>query len=123
METRAAVSHSHSGVPLRRRPLGELLVREGLISPGQLQEALREQAELTTYAPLGQILVHSNVITEAQLNLVLDKHHKRARLGDLLVEAGVITQEQLATALEHQRQTGSRLGDVFVQQRIPTTMA
>jgi hypothetical protein len=115
METRAAVSHSHSGVPLRRRPLGELLVREGLISPGQLQEALREQAELTTYAPLGQILVHSNVITEAQLNLVLDKHHKRARLGDLLVEAGVITQEQLATALEHQRQTGSRLGDVFVQ--------
>jgi hypothetical protein len=95
--------------------LGDVLVREGLISPEQLREALRQQAELPTYAPLGQILVRNKAIAEEQLNLALDKHHKRARLGELLVESHVITGEQLATALDRQRQTGSRLGEVLVQ--------
>jgi hypothetical protein len=95
--------------------LGDLLVREGLISPEQLREALRQQAELRSYAPLGQILVQNKTLAEQQLNLALDKHHKRARLGELLVEAHVITGEQLATALDRQRRTGSRLGAVLVE--------
>jgi hypothetical protein len=119
-DSRAVGSHSHLGVPLRPRPLGDLLVREGLISPRQLQDALQEQAELETYAPLGQILVHRSILTEEQLNLALDKHHKRTRLGELLVEGDVITEEQLTTALDHQRRTGSRLGDVLVHLRLVT---
>jgi len=119
-ETRDARRQSHLGAPRRRQPLGDLLVREGLISPQQLQEALREQTQQETYVPLGQILVRNNAIAEEQLNLVLDKHHRRARLGELLVEADVITAEQLTTALDQQRRTGSRLGDVLVELNLVT---
>lgn len=36
------------------------------------------------------------------------------RLGDLLIAAGAITEEQLQTALQTQKQSGQRLGDVLI---------
>ncbi len=36
------------------------------------------------------------------------------RLGDLLVASGVITQDQLADALDLQKTTRERLGDVLI---------
>jgi len=48
---------------------------------------------------------------------------KRSRLGEMLVEANLISAEQLNTALEYQKKTGGRLGEVieklgFVQESI-----
>jgi hypothetical protein len=121
-EVNDARSGSHAD--RRRAPhrslLGDLLVREGLISPRQLQEALQQQAALPTYAPLGQILVQSQALSQQQLNLVLDRHHERARLGELLIQAEVLTEEQLAAALDHQRRTGARLGDGLVKLGLAT---
>ena len=37
------------------------------------------------------------------------------RLGDLLVSSGVITNEQLEKALEMQKETMERLGDVLIR--------
>lgn len=37
------------------------------------------------------------------------------RLGDLLVSSGVITNEQLEKALEMQKETKKRLGDVLIR--------
>ena len=37
------------------------------------------------------------------------------RLGDLLVSSGVITNEQLEQALEMQKETKERLGDVLIR--------
>lgn len=37
------------------------------------------------------------------------------RLGDLLVSSGVITNEQLKKALEMQKETKERLGDVLIR--------
>lgn len=37
------------------------------------------------------------------------------RLGDLLVSSGVITNEQLEKALEMQKETKARLGDVLIR--------
>lgn len=102
------------------RPLGELLVRDGLITPAQLQDALRVQAETTTYAPLGQILVDQKVLTPEQLTAALAKHHKKNRLGDIMVETNTITEEQLELALECQQATGRRLGDVLVRLNFAT---
>jgi Fe2+ or Zn2+ uptake regulation protein len=119
-EATGACGHSHTRMTPRRRLLGDLLVREGLISAQQLHEALQEQAGLQTYAPLGQILVDRNVLAQNQLNRVLDKYHKKNRLGDILVETNVITEEQLAEALDHQRRTGCRLGDALVQLTLVT---
>lgn len=99
----------------RRALLGNLLVREGLVTEGQLEEALRTQAEVDTFTPIGQILVGQGIITQAQLNVVLEKYHKKYRLGDVLVETNIITDAQLHLALDHQKKTGLRLGEVLLQ--------
>lgn len=106
--------------PPRRALLGQLLVRERLITPAQLQDALRVQAETATYAPLGQILVEQRIITQAQLAAVLDRYKKKSRLGDILVETRTITEEQLELALECQEGTGRRLGDILVRLNFAT---
>ncbi|MCR4608064.1 MAG: Flp pilus assembly complex ATPase component TadA, partial [Eubacterium sp.] len=40
---------------------------------------------------------------------------KRIRVGDLLVEAGAITEDQLQQALEKQKESGGRIGNVIMQ--------
>lgn len=97
------------------RRLGELLVKEGLITQGQLEEALRIHGTLEPYTPVGQVLVGQKVITIAQLNTVLDRYGKRPPLGRILVAAKAITESQLQAALTYQRKTNLRLGDALLQ--------
>ena len=47
-------------------------------------------------------------------NKILLKRNKKIRIGELLIEFGVITQEDLNNALEIQKKTGSKLGEVLV---------
>ena len=91
------------------------MLEEGLISDAQLQEALRTQSELDLYRPLGQILVDQKAISARQLNLFLDKHHKRSRLGEILLKSKIITEEQLEIALRSQKTTGLPLGEMLVK--------
>lgn len=95
--------------------LGTLMLEEGLISDSQLQEALRTQSELDVYRPLGQILVDQKAISAKQLNLCIDKYHKRARLGEILIKSKIITGEQLEIALSYQKTTGLPLGEMLVK--------
>jgi type IV pilus assembly protein PilB len=53
----------------KRRKLGELLVRKGLLTPEQLTEYLRVQKE--RHLPLGQILVESEVLSSDDLTKAL----------------------------------------------------
>jgi type II secretory ATPase GspE/PulE/Tfp pilus assembly ATPase PilB-like protein len=94
--------------------LGTLMLEEGLISDSQLQEALRIQSSLDVYKPVGQILVDQKAISAKQLNLFIDKHHKRARLGEILVKSKIITGEQLEIALSYQKTTGLPLGEMLI---------
>ena len=95
--------------------LGVLMIEEGFISESQLQEALKTQSELDAYRPLGQILVDQKAISVKQLNLFIDKHHKRARLGEILLKSKIITGEQLEIALSYQKTTGLPLGEMLVK--------
>jgi type II secretory ATPase GspE/PulE/Tfp pilus assembly ATPase PilB-like protein len=95
--------------------LGTLMISDGLITDVQLQEALRAQNGLEVYRPVGEILVEQNAISVKQLNLFMDKHHKRARLGEVLLKSGIITREQLEVALTHQKTTGLRLGEMLIK--------
>jgi type IV pilus assembly protein PilB len=95
--------------------LGTLMVSEGLITNSQLQEALRVQSELDVYRPLGQILVDQKAILAKQLNLFIDKYHKRARLGEILLKSKMITGEQLEIALGYQRTSGLPLGEMLIK--------
>lgn len=94
----------------RSRVLGQLLVREGLVSQEQLEVALAAQRARPTYAPLGQILMEHKLLTRRQLNGVLDRHGKWPQLGRVLVAAGTITEAQLTAALSYQKKAGLRLG-------------
>ncbi len=59
--------------PSPRRPLGLLLLDRGLITPGQLREALAEQ-ERTGWR-LGEILVHHGWLSLASLHAALAQQH------------------------------------------------
>jgi type IV pilus assembly protein PilB len=96
-------------------PLGRLLVREGLITESQLDEALRAQERLTVYKPIGQILVDRGMLSHQQVNAALDRYSKRARLGQILVQSGALTPAQLAIALAQQQKSGLRLGEILVR--------
>lgn len=106
--------------PSQERRLGELLVQEGLITQAELQQALEIQRGLEVPHPLGKILVEQKLITHRQLNLFLDRYRKRPRLGEVLIKTGVISPEQLDTALNHQKQTGQRLGETLIQLNFAT---
>ncbi|MGE5361550.1 MAG: GspE/PulE family protein [Bacteroidales bacterium] len=95
--------------------LGELMVREGLITEPQLQVALKKQAESKSYVPLGQVLIGLRLITQRQLNLVLGGVDKRPKLGEVLVRAGAITQDQLDHALKEQKKRHIPLGQLLVK--------
>lgn len=104
----------------RKQRLGEVLLGQGMITPAQLEEALRVQRTLAPGKRLGQILVEQEVLTRQQLTEVLGREltasgGTRRQLGGLLVEAGVIDDAQLGTALAFQRRTGLRLGEALLQ--------
>src|SRR5262245_49482888 len=64
---------STRGAPVQ--PLiGQLLVKGGLITEAQLEEALRIQHGFDVYIPLGQVLVGQKVISLKQLNALLDRY-------------------------------------------------
>ncbi len=54
-----------------RKKLGEILIEEGLITPEQLEEALRESKK--TGEPIGQVLIDLGYITPSDLGRVLQK--------------------------------------------------
>src|SRR3990172_5958609 len=100
--------------------LGELLVKEGLVTEQQLGTALQIQRAQQTYKPLGQILVEQRVITRKQLDLFLDFYAKRPQLGDILLRSKAITQSELDLALEHQKTTGLPLGEMLLRLNLVT---
>jgi hypothetical protein len=110
---RTAVAASEESPSGRR--FGEVLVEEKIITPEQLETALRLQAASRIYVPLGQVLLANRVITRKQLNAQLHRHKKRSRLGDILVKAGRITEEQLYAALAHQRRTPMPIGQALIR--------
>ena len=102
--------------------IGDLLIREGLITPAQLESALQEQRELQDdgWTPIGHILVSRQLVTRTQLIATLKRHRKRLSLGDTLVKMGLITEDQLHTALEERRRSGRRLGETLQELRYVT---
>jgi Type II secretion system (T2SS), protein E, N-terminal domain len=110
--------HDHEaadGSGEQTRRLGELLMRDGLITDTQLEGALRLQAASPSYVPIGHILVAHKLISRKTLTMTLRRYRKSARLGEVLLKAGHITAEQLEEGLELQRGTPLRLGQMLVR--------
>jgi type IV pilus assembly protein PilB len=85
------------GRPVKRRErLGDVLVAEGLISPGQLHDALREHRR--SKERLGNVLTRRGFVSEEQLVEVLSKEHG---LPSVSIDQYTITAEMLALVPVH----------------------
>ncbi|MNX59826.1 bacteriophage N4 adsorption protein B [compost metagenome] len=106
-----------------KRRLGEVLVDGDFISPSDLDRALDEQKR--TNERLGEVLMRLGVLSDMELKAVLASQADltdadevagvRQRLGDLLLKSKRITSRQLDRALDEQKRTNERLGEVLVR--------
>lgn len=78
--------------------LGEILVKKGLISVTQLRYYLRNQR-----IKLGEILVEQKVISLEKINIVVRlQKYKKKKLGYLLIELNMVSEKHIKIALMEQ---------------------
>jgi len=124
------------------RPLGEHLVERGFVVRSELEAALAGQQR--TGRKLGEILVAQGALTGSQLTRILveqtglrvedsapvapppdapaDAEPWRP-LGRVLVARGAIAEAELEEALQVQRESGRRLGEILVERGYATAQA
>ncbi|GFK92579.1 hypothetical protein NNJEOMEG_00404 [Fundidesulfovibrio magnetotacticus] len=107
--------------PAQATPLGERLVKGCVITPDQLDDALRTQRR--GYSRLGDILVLEGSLPAGKLNKAVAEFYKgtgaHGRFGDFLVEKGYVTQAQLDAALRIQAKRARFLGDILSDMGVP----
>jgi glycosyltransferase XagB len=92
--------------------LGEQLVLRKVITPQQLEKALEIQQN--DGGRLGSILVSLGYATAREIEENASVIDVSFPLGEMLVRDGAITQAQLNRALEYQKISGGRLGDILL---------
>jgi len=109
------------------RYIGQILLDGGFLSSRDLELALREQRN--TNELIGQVLTRMGVLEPADLKAALsvqehlvDLEHAvkiaagvRQMLGALLLQAGQISEQQLEQAIDEQKESGGKLGEIFVR--------
>lgn len=95
--------------------LGDLMVREGLLTMDGLHKALAIQKQSDEYLPLGRVCVDLKLISKQELQRFLSKYQKHIQIGELLVNMGLITQTQVQKILEMQKASSKRFGALLVQ--------
>jgi hypothetical protein len=106
--------------PVHEMKIGELLVKDGILSEEQVQQALKAQRDQEAYKPLGEVCVELRFISRNTLRTVLDKYRKRIRLGSLLVKTENISELQLMSALLMQQGSGGKLGEILLKKAFIT---
>jgi propanediol utilization protein len=101
--------------------IGKLLLRRGLITEEQLDQAMNKQEEnagLRIPSMVGEICVEKGWCTMADVTMVMreqrDEVVRSNTLGRCLLEQGFITQEQLWKALEEHEEVFAPLGEIVV---------
>lgn len=94
--------------------IGELLIKEGFITPEQLAEVVELQKKENLYTPLGELCIKKGYISKEDLHSVLKKYKTSIPLGRLLVNMKLISNEQLQKALNEQKHTRKRLGQILI---------
>ncbi|BAC09221.1 hypothetical protein [Thermosynechococcus vestitus] len=99
--------------------IGELLLKAGLITPGQLQVALIEQG-IYTKVRLGEILALHGWLSQETIDFFVEEWPKLAQdkqkhpIGFYLKKAGLLTEEQINQILKEQWQASYRFGALAV---------
>ncbi|WP_428507991.1 ATPase, T2SS/T4P/T4SS family [Roseateles sp.] len=105
--------------------IGDLLIKEQLVTADQVEEAASEQSHLRSRR-VGDILVAQQIVTADQLVQAIDQQARMpmVRIGEALLALDLITQEQLEQALIQQRDDRSvPLGELLVRKGVVTRQA
>jgi N-acetylglucosaminyldiphosphoundecaprenol N-acetyl-beta-D-mannosaminyltransferase len=97
--------------------IGEILVRQNLVSEEALSMALEEQSE--TQKKVGEILTEQGHISQAELNYYIK--NQSIRLGDLLVENAIISKAHLRKLIARHQLAKKKLGEVLVEEKVLST--
>ncbi|HNY69670.1 MAG TPA: hypothetical protein PKH14_02680 [Syntrophorhabdus sp.] len=101
--------------------VGQLLVKRGFLDEGQLEEALTVQRKLKEYKPLGEICKELGFISGRVLRDFLSRYQKQIFLGELINKMGIISDEQLDEALQQQKKSGEKLGQILIKNGMITS--
>lgn len=97
--------------------LGEILVKNSLITEQQLEEALKEQSQKGGY--LGQLLINKGWVSSQDINNALQQlspeFKQWDKLSKMLVIENIVTQEQLEKAVAKSRAVQKPLDEVLVE--------
>jgi type II secretory ATPase GspE/PulE/Tfp pilus assembly ATPase PilB-like protein len=99
-------------------PIGELLVKERLVTEQEIDASLIMQAE-SRHKPLGGYLRDSALVTALDWGRALEIQETTpsVKIGEVLVKEGLISRDQLDRALELQQQNRQQpLGKIIVSQ-------
>jgi len=95
--------------------LGDLLLREGLLTQEHVTHACEVQRTLTSPLPYGEVCLRLGFLSPDELAAILKKHHHRIPLGELLVHHGLVSATHVQTALARQRGSTKKLGALLVE--------
>lgn len=105
--------------------IGQVILESGVITENQLQGALSYQEEWG--GKIGEILIEKGYISEQILKDFLNlqvsmnssatwasPHKKENLLGEIMLASKVITDDQLGEALEYQKESGGKIGQILI---------
>jgi len=95
--------------------IGELLVKNGLVTREQLFEAIHKPNQ--PHETLGQVLRKMGVIKKEDLDNILDLHRKRPMLGEILLREKIIDEAKLNHALALCKKEKTPLGETLIKLR------
>lgn len=91
-------------------PLGQQLIKAGLLTQAQLAQALREQQQ--NQMKLGEVCLEHGWLTPQ--DIYQHTSSRNLSLGEILVSLGYLQFDQLRVALAQQRRFGRKLGEILV---------
>jgi type IV pilus assembly protein PilB len=100
--------------PADETKIGELFLRNRILSEEQLSQALMVQQNHLAYKPLGEVCMDLGFISRTRLRTLLDRYRKRIRLGSLLLKMGKISETTLTSVLSMQQEARGRLGQILL---------
>ncbi len=96
----------HHGIRYQEKPerLGDLLIDQEILDPGDIQQALEIQQH--SMPPLGNVLEEQGKVKGADIEHALTiQNRQRMKMGDLLIDQELVTAQDVHDALQEQSQS------------------
>ncbi len=100
--------------PETKMRIGDILLKEKIITEEELQIILDAQKGDAAGLPFGEVCIRMKFVARTALRKLLRKYQSNVRIGDLLINMGLINEEQLEEALMHQSVMETKLGDTLI---------